>query len=235
MREDIIVCRPVFGKKTLITIKSFESRKPNWRIEFGLILGKKPRFSNDLLGVKSHLFSICECIWRSLFKKKNIKTRPVLGSWRRLKLVKQVAPRLEYSSVLNSDSPCRSIVSLSCLEKSMDNLSPGGFPSFPPISEGKVFLGIHGGGVPTGSPNPGHISDLKIVACYTRFKTWCRQKLCYRYWLRLERQQKHFVKAILNLPITSFFLVHLELKRQTRPCVPKYPRFSSIPTKINKV
>ena len=44
----------------------------------------------------------------------------------------------------------------------------------------------------------------KMVIFFTRFQTWCRQILCYH--LRLERQEKDFVKAISNLPITLSFL-----------------------------
>ena len=35
-----------------------------------------------------------------------------------------------------------------------------------------VLLGIHGGGVPPGSPNPNPISDQKIVIFQTRFQPW---------------------------------------------------------------
>ena len=37
---------------------------------------------------------------------------------------------------------------------------------------GGVLLGIRGGGVPPGSPNPDPISDQKIVIFQTRFQPW---------------------------------------------------------------
>ena len=39
------------------------------------------------------------------------------------------------------------------------------------IPEG-AFLGILGGGVPPGSPNPDPISDQKNVIFHARFQTW---------------------------------------------------------------
>ena len=49
------------------------------------------------------------------------------------------------------------------------------------VGGGGVLLGIRGGNVPPGSPNPDPISDQKIVIFHTRFQTWRRQKLCYHY------------------------------------------------------
>ena len=43
-----------------------------------------------------------------------------------------------------------------------------------------VLLGIRGGVVSPGSPNPDPISDQNIVIFHNRFQTWRRQKLCYR-------------------------------------------------------
>ena len=57
----------------------------------------------------------------------------------------------------------------------------------------EVFLGIRGGGVPPGSPNPDPTSDPKIdifhtrtfsdlaSKIHTRFQTCGRQKLCHHY------------------------------------------------------
>ena len=36
----------------------------------------------------------------------------------------------------------------------------------------ELILGILGGRVPPGSPNPDPISDQKNVICHTRFQTW---------------------------------------------------------------
>ena len=47
------------------------------------------------------------------------------------------------------------------------------------------------------------------------FQTWRRQKLCYHYLARSERQQKDFEFAHY-----SFFLIPLELKLQIRSCIP---------------
>ena len=42
----------------------------------------------------------------------------------------------------------------------------------PPGGGGGVLLGICGGGVPHGSPNPDPISDQKESFFHTRFQTW---------------------------------------------------------------
>ena len=47
------------------------------------------------------------------------------------------------------------------------------------VQSWRVLLGIRGGVMSPGSPNPDPISDQKIVIFHNRFQTWRRQKLCY--------------------------------------------------------
>ena len=42
----------------------------------------------------------------------------------------------------------------------------------PSVSRGGILLGILGGGVPPGSPNPDAISDQQNVIFHARFQTW---------------------------------------------------------------
>ena len=86
--------------------------------------------------------------------------------------------------------------------------SPGRFSwlwrcGVPPPKQGKSALGTRL-----------TISDL-ASKIHILFQTWRRQKLCYHYLARTERQQKDFEFAYY-----SFLLIRLELKQQIRSCIP---------------
>ena len=54
--------------------------------------------------------------------------------------------------------------------------------------------------------------------------------------LRLERQQKRFLKIHFEFAYYSFLLIYLELKRQTRSYTPIFPRKNTrFPTKIGNI
>ena len=84
------------------------------------------------------------------------------------------------------------------------------------LSPGRVLLG---GDVPPGSPNSDLNSDQKNVNFHTRFQTWRRSQNVIIYiltshkteimspLLRLERQQKDFLKSISNSHIRLSFLL----------------------------
>ena len=69
----------------------------------------------------------------------------------------------------------------------------------PGVTRG-LLLGILGGGVPLSSPNPDPIPDQKTVIFHTLFRP--RLFLLTLHALRLERQQKGFLKSISNSHIT---------------------------------
>ena len=66
---------------------------------------------------------------------------------------------------------------------------------------GGVLLGILGGGVPPGSPNP----DLEFLKARFRF-------LLVRFYLD-ESANKKFLQKHFEFAHCNFFLIHLELKR----------------------
>ena len=81
----------------------------------------------------------------------------------------------------------------------------------PGVTRG-LLLGILGGGVPLGYPNPDPIPDQKTVIFRTLFQTsplfiniTCTQ---------IRTSTKRFLKIHFEFAYNSFFLIHLELKRQ---------------------
>ena len=107
---------------------------------------------------------------------------------------------------------------------------------------GGVFLGICGR-EPPGSPNPDPISDQKIVISHTRFQTWplksrhifgpgVGRNYVIISWFRMPT--KIFLKIHFEFAYYSFFLIYLELKRQTRSCTP-VENHTRIQTKTGKV
>ena len=87
----------------------------------------------------------------------------------------------------------------------------------------RVLLGILGGGVPPGSPNPDPISDKKchflhpfsdqtsyIHSHHTHFQTW---PLGRSYAIITERANKQIYEFYFVFAYFSFFLTHLVLER----------------------
>ena len=90
----------------------------------------------------------------------------------------------------------------------------------PGVTRG-LLLGILGGGVPLGSPNPDPIPDQKTVIFHTLFQTsplfiniTCTQ---------IRTPTKRFLKIHFEFAYNSFFLIHLELKRQILSYTPVIP------------
>ena len=107
---------------------------------------------------------------------------------------------------------------------------------------GGVFLGICGR-EPPGSPNTDPISDQKIVISHTRFQTWpLKSRSIFRPGVGrnyviityFRMPTKIFLKIHFEFAYYSFFLIHLELKRQTRSCTP-VENHTRIQTKTGKV
>ena len=77
-----------------------------------------------------------------------------------------------------------------------------------------VLLGILGGGVPPGSPNPDPISDQKMsLIFHTRFQTWPLKSIpilrpglkeIMSSILRLEQQQKRFLQNPIRIRLFLF-------------------------------
>ena len=65
---------------------------------------------------------------------------------------------------------------------------------------GGVLLGIRGGGMPPGSPNPGPVSDQKM--------SFFTPIIIMPSLLRLEHQPKSFVKIHFKFTYISFFLIY---------------------------
>ena len=93
---------------------------------------------------------------------------------------------------------------------------------------GGLFLGICGR-EPPGSQYPHPISDQKIVISHTRFQTWpLKSRPIFRPGVGrnyviityFRMPTKIFLKIHFEFAYYSFFLIHLELKRQTRSCTP---------------
>ena len=85
-----------------------------------------------------------------------------------------------------------------------------------------LLLGILGGSVPPGSPNPDPVSDQKCFFFSHPFSELASkihthsQTLPLRNMsslLRLEQQQKRFFKTHFEFAYFSFFVTHLELKQ----------------------
>ena len=80
-----------------------------------------------------------------------------------------------------------------------------------------VILGILGGGVPPGSPNPDPISDQKVsLIFHTHFQTWPLKSIpilrpvlkeIMSSILRLGQQPKRYLKIPFELPISLSFLL----------------------------
>ena len=73
-----------------------------------------------------------------------------------------------------------------------------------------------------GCPNPDPISDQK--SHFPHPSSVLPEAEIMLLLLRLERQQKRFLKIHFEFAYYSFLLVHLELKRQTRSYTPVFPQ-----------
>ena len=73
-----------------------------------------------------------------------------------------------------------------------------------------------------GCPNPDPISDQK--SHFPHPSSDLPEAEIMLLLLRLERQQKRFLKIHFEFAYYSFLLVHLELKRQTRSYTPVFPQ-----------
>ena len=84
---------------------------------------------------------------------------------------------------------------------------------------GGVLLGILGGGVPLGSPNPDPISDQKMLMSTPVFRPGLQAEIML---LRLARKQQ-ILQIHFEFVYIFFFLAHLELKRLIRSYAPVVP------------
>ena len=76
--------------------------------------------------------------------------------------------------------------------------------------------------MPHGCPNPDPISDQK--SDFPHPSSDLAEAEIMSLLLRLERQQKRFLKIHFEFAYYSFLLIHLELKRQTRSYTPVFPQ-----------
>ena len=76
--------------------------------------------------------------------------------------------------------------------------------------------------MPHGCPNPDPISDQK--SDFPHPSSDLAEAEIMSLLLRLERQQKRFLKIHFEFAYYSFLLTHLELKRQTRSYTPVFPQ-----------
>ena len=82
-----------------------------------------------------------------------------------------------------------------------------------------IFLGIFGGGVPSGSPNPDPLPD-QTSKIHTRFQTWPLGRN-YVINTQIKAQTKNFFKYISNSHISLSFSFGIETKiRSYAPVVP---------------